>query len=550
MFSSSSPKQEAKKLLDLTDDESEKLSPPSACKNLLPEDSRDLMRVVVDSSSMSSAVLSVLERVVSLLYSREYSSCLDVCQPALDKIWEELNTGYWKDVALCWRQAYSLVSLAKALCESALLSEAGRNIDHAVILRTCDMGLLMGAPILGNILAKMSREFQRAFGILGQWRRLSETTSNADGETLTLEKSTETPKELECNLNTQESNAILRKTEDSRPELQEFKGSHMALSEDQNESESTNSSPSTKKARLCSQSSSKNLSEKKDSDASRCAHVYRAVDSGSGHHTEQKVITVMENPSTWNSHGIDLPPTVQTQLISEIPRCSCPSVEMFQAMFMDVCHPIIITDAIGYWPALTTRRWTLDYLRTVAGCRTVPVEIGERYTEENWTQKLMTINEMIDQYVTKPSSDKAYLAQHQLFDQVWELRDDISVPVYCCLGEDEEVDINAWFGPAGTISPLHQDPKHNFLCQVMGSKYVRLYSDEHTECVYPHETRLLHNTSQIDIDKPDLEQFPKFKNIPCLEAVLQSGDMLYIPPKHWHYVKSLAISFSVSFWWQ
>ena len=32
--------------------------------------------------------------------------------------------------------------------------------------------------------------------------------------------------------------------------------------------------------------------------------------------------------------------------------------------------------------------------------------------------------------------------------------------------------------------------------------------------------------------------------------VLQPGEMLYIPPRWWHYVKSLSVSFSVSFWWK
>jgi ribosomal protein L16 Arg81 hydroxylase len=60
---------------------------------------------------------------------------------------------------------------------------------------------------------------------------------------------------------------------------------------------------------------------------------------------------------------------------------------------------------------------------------------------------------------------------------------------------------------------------------------------------------MLNNTSSIDVENPDYERFPLFKDVPYLEFILQPGDMLYMPSRHWHYVRSLSPSFSVNFWW-
>ncbi|NWR96504.1 KDM8 demethylase, partial [Motacilla alba] len=231
-----------------------------------------------------------------------------------------------------------------------------------------------------------------------------------------------------------------------------------------------------------------------------------------------------------------------------IPHLRCPSLEHFRDNYLVPQRPVVLEGVMDHWPCM--KKWSVDYFCQVAGCRTVPVELGARYTDEEWSQQLMTVSDFISQYIMD-ENNVGYLAQHQLFDQIPELKEDISIPDYCCLGEGEEDDItiNAWFGPGGTISPLHQDPQQNFLAQVFGRKYIRLYSPQDSENLYPHESQILHNTSQVDVEDPDLVKFPNFTKAAFQSCILMPGQILFIPVKYWHYVRSLELSFSVSFWW-
>lgn len=210
--------------------------------------------------------------------------------------------------------------------------------------------------------------------------------------------------------------------------------------------------------------------------------------------------------------------------------------------------PVILDNSFNHWPALA--KWKdHNYFLKLAGMRTVSIEIGSSYTDKNWTQKLMTIEEFIRNHICQ-NKVLGYLAQYQLFQQIPELKNDIAQPDYCCYSDSEEpVDTMAWYGPRGTISPLHHDPKKNLLTQIVGEKQLFLFSPEDSENLYPHEHELLHNTARVDPTAPDLEKYPKYKNAKPYHCVLRAGQMLYIPPKWWHYVQSLSISFSVSFWW-
>jgi hypothetical protein len=306
-----------------------------------------------------------------------------------------------------------------------------------------------------------------------------------------------------------------------------------------------------------------------------------------------------------------------------IPRHDRLSVDQFQE-YLDRkdfeiagTKPLLFTKMMEDWPALTTNPWRKPaYLlsRTFNGRRLVPVEVGRTYVDAGWTQSLIPFRDLIKELMDPPdcttpatqtgtaisdekSTDitlggdlgieleqaalpvnfRSYLAQHELFSQLPILRNDIPTPDLCwttvpphpisATQNEPPLPVplaNAWFGPAGTITPLHTDSYHNLLCQVVGRKYVRLYPPQETEQLFPRgrEGSIdMANTSAVDVgvvegwdidtgsNEVTGEQIEKFRGAEYVDCVLAPGETLYIPIGWWHYVRSLSVSFSVSFWW-
>ncbi|XP_073836602.1 jumonji domain containing 5 [Musca autumnalis] len=260
----------------------------------------------------------------------------------------------------------------------------------------------------------------------------------------------------------------------------------------------------------------------------------------------------------------ELDPTEELQLpiLETIPRqhsvqCDIlqldrPSLEEFNKKCFTAHQPTLLLNTIDHWPAMEKWR-NLNYILKLAGIRTVPIEIGSNYATEEWSQQLMKIKDFLKRQFSqqKVTPEIEYLAQHELFEQIPQLKNDFFIPDYCQLGDHKEpIDIKAWLGPKGTISPMHYDPKHNILCQIFGSKKIILASPKDSENLYPHEGEMLSNTAQIDAAHPDLEKYPLLSKVTFYHLILQPGDCLYMPPKWWHYVESESPSFSVSFWWE
>jgi lysine-specific demethylase 8 len=249
--------------------------------------------------------------------------------------------------------------------------------------------------------------------------------------------------------------------------------------------------------------------------------------------------------------------------------------------------PLVLKDMLKDWPALV--KWKqISYLKlkTIGGRRLVPVEIGKNYVDSGWGQSIITFGKFLEDYVMDPTlllgNSMGYLAQYNLFEHIPALRGDIFIPDLCyatCspphhsspfankhsqIPRLAEPMLNAWFGPAGTVSPMHTDPYHNILAQVVGRKYVRLYAPREHSRLYPRGIEEggvdMSNTSRVDVglmagfdgnvdaQERAFDEFPLFSHAEYVEVILEPGDCLYIPLGWWHYVRSLSVSFSVSFW--
>lgn len=310
--------------------------------------------------------------------------------------------------------------------------------------------------------------------------------------------------------------------------------------------------------------------------------------------------------STYVGGSWPLPPaTISIPTISQpIRTLTNPSVLDFQthnsAPHPDGPQPLLIKGSMGHWPALLRggeRDWSSPeyfHKKTLGGRRLIPVEVGRSYTDVGWGQKILSWGEFVREYILgtipwqKEEGGKqrmGYLAQHDLFAQIPSLRNDIAVPDYCYIDISSTTSLpsssfsppptpssltppppsspmlNAWFGPPGTISPLHTDPHHNILTQVVGAKYIRLYPPCTTPNLYAREksekgrgidmsnTSFVMNVEGVGGENGEGE-FPLFhEEARYVECVLRASEAVFIPRGWWHYVRGLEVSFSVSFWW-
>ncbi len=225
------------------------------------------------------------------------------------------------------------------------------------------------------------------------------------------------------------------------------------------------------------------------------------------------------------------------------------SRDEFFERYYTAYRPVIHTGYMRDWPANT--KWTPEYLRSLFGEEIVEVMTG-RNTDPDYEirsslrKTQMRFSDYIDMCLNCGETNDIYLCAQNEFTRKavngHKLYDDITLPIeYTDSRRDGFVFF--WYGPAGTVTPLHHDACDIFLGQVQGRKRITMIPREQKPLLYNH----IGVFSQVDVEKPDLVRFPLYEQATKYTFDLNPGEAIYIPGGWWHHVRALDVSISISF---
>ena len=250
--------------------------------------------------------------------------------------------------------------------------------------------------------------------------------------------------------------------------------------------------------------------------------------------------------------------------MNKIERIHKPTKEDFERNFFCPLKPCIITGATNNWKALTL--WKLDYLNSLIGdkivhCRESDSDYFENYNGSHinkhknikmsvfieWLM-LEQSREFWDWFRPEISSKRYYLTSSNIPTDFPELLQDIEFPEYF---DHQMLEFTRlWIGCGNNRLNLHYDTYYNLYTQIIGNKKWVIFPPQQSSLLYAYPFYTpFYWCSQVNVNEPDLNKFPKFGEVKPLEFMTEPGEMLFLPPGWWHSPIGAGLNIAVNFWW-
>ena len=129
---------------------------------------QDVLSYTSSLKSDEHLIQTCSSEIMTILKDNEVSAklCFEKSDILLNFVWEKLNTGNWSMVDISWRKLYSLLSIMKVIFIVKLIIEESKNLENELdiqkdLIKMCDVGCLMGAPILNHACSRLASFFNQ-----------------------------------------------------------------------------------------------------------------------------------------------------------------------------------------------------------------------------------------------------------------------------------------------------------------------------------------------------------------------------------------------------
>lgn len=211
-------------------------------------------------------------------------------------------------------------------------------------------------------------------------------------------------------------------------------------------------------------------------------------------------------------------------------------------------EPVLLTDVCDRWPARSL--WTSSYLADKLG--SVQIEVmADRESDPDYEvnanqhRYLMPFDEYVAKVAASSRSNDTYLvANNKLLstERAQPLWDDFDLDERYLSPDPGRSHAFFWFGPAGTVTPLHHDTVNVLFNQVDGWKHIILIPALEIHRVY----NSIGVFSDVNPLNPDLSRYPLYADVQQIHVDVGPGQTLFIPAGWWHHVEATEVSISIS----
>ena len=257
-----------------------------------------------------------------------------------------------------------------------------------------------------------------------------------------------------------------------------------------------------------------------------------------------------------------------TALPSPIREIAAPDPATFQREIVDAYAPVVIRGLVRDWPAVAAGAESVEaiaahLLRFDRGAATEAFvgapEIAGRFFYSpdlkgfNFERRRGGFAELLrylQSVIGKETAPSVYAGALETAEMLPGFAEANPMPLLAGLDAPPRI----WLGNRSIIS-THFDASDNMACVAAGRRRFTLFPPDQIHNLYVgplDHTVAGQPTSMVELNAPDFERFPRFREAlaTAQAAELGPGDAIYIPALWWHQVEALdPFNLLVNYWW-